>query len=392
MFWPFAWPFGPTGDMDPRRNLPGAPALDLWLALPFWAGLLIALRRLRSPAYWIPLLGLAGLLSVGVFTEYAPHFHRVLGAAAPVALLCGVALDWLWQQRPVRAPWAGPVAVAAILLLSSITTARDYFVRWASLPDLYYAFDEGLWDVGRWIADQPAEMPIYLSPRPSDHATLAFAWETRGRPAPVSFDGRSIFPVTNGATTQDEAYVMIGQEDFRGPMLLPEVLPQALIARTFSDGVQQPYATAWLRPAGTESARPPQVARPATLGDGISLLGYDVQPATPRAGETLYLQLHWLVDADPARDWTVFTHLLDSAAEAGTPVAGKDAPPGGGSLPSTRWQPGWRILDEYQIALPPDLPEGDYTLATGLYAADGAHLPADGSALTLGSIHIEGQP
>lgn len=397
MFWPLTWPLGPTGDMDPRRSLPGAPALDPWLALSFWAGLLMALRRLRAPASWIPLLGLAGLLSVGVISEYAPHFHRVLGAAAPVALLCGAALDWLWQQRPVHAAWAGPAAVAALLLLTLTTTARDYFERWAALPDLYYAFDQGLWDVGRWIADQPPDLPVYLTPRPSDHATLAFAWETRGRPAPVSFDARAIFPVVDGPTTRDEAYVVIGQEDYRGPLLLPEVLPQALIIRTFSDALQQPYATVFQRPAGPASARPPQVRRPealgpVALGDGIALPGYDVQPATPRAGEMLYLQLHWLVDAPPARDWTVFTHVLDPAAEAAAPVAGKDGLPGGGSLHTTRWQPGWRILDEYQIALPADLPAGDYTLATGLYTAAGAHLPADGSTVALGWIHIEGSP
>jgi hypothetical protein len=31
-------PFGQPGDLDPRRNLPGAPALNLWLALPFTPG------------------------------------------------------------------------------------------------------------------------------------------------------------------------------------------------------------------------------------------------------------------------------------------------------------------------------------------------------------------
>ena len=390
MFWPFAWPFGATGDMDPRRNLPGAPALDLWLALPFWAGLLLALRHLRAPARWIPLLGLAGLLSVGIVSEYAPHFHRVLGAAAPAALLCAGALDWLWQRRPTRAPWAGPAIGVALLLLSSMTTARDYFVRWAALPDLYYAFDQGLWDVGRWVADQPADLSVFLSPRPANHATLAFAWETRNRPAPVSFDARAIFPVTDGATTQPEAYAIINQEDFRGPLLLPEVLPQAVMTRTFTDFAGQTYATVYTRPAGSASARPPQVALAAAVGDGITLLGYDLQPATPRAGDLLYLQLHWLVDAPPARDWTVFTHVVAPAANGGAQVAGKDGPPGGGSLPTTRWQPGWRVMDEYQIELPADLPAGVYALAAGLYTADGAQLPP--AAIPLGMVEIAGAP
>ncbi len=369
--------------------------MDLWLALPFWAGLLMALRRLRTPTYWIPLLGLAGMLAVGVISEYAPHFHRVLGAAAPVALLCALALDWLWELRPARAAraaWAGPAVVCALLLLSSLTTARDYFVRWAALPDLYYAFDQGLWDVGRWVADQPPAQPVYLSPRPADHATLAFAWETRSRPAPTSFDARAIFPVTDGPNAQPESYAIINQEDFRGPLLLPELLPQAVITRTFTDFAGQPYATIHARASGQVSARPPQVRVSAPLGDGIALLGYDVQPAMPRAGDLIYLQLHWLVDAPPTRDWTVFTHLIAPAASGAGQVAGKDAPPGNGSLVTTRWQAGWRVLDEYQIQLPTDLPTGEYTLATGLYTADGAHLPLGANAVTLGSIFIEGAP
>jgi hypothetical protein len=390
MFWPFDWPFGPTGDMDPRRNLPGAPALNLWLALPFWAGLLMALRRLRTPTFWIPLFGLIGLLSVGVVSEYAPHFHRVLGAAAPAALLCAMALDWLWQRRPQRAQWVGPVAAVALLMLGGLTSVRDYFVRWAALPDLYYAFDQGLWDVGRWVADQPPDAPVYLSPRPADHATLAFAWETRGRPAPVSFDARAIFPVTHGPTTEPESYAIINKEDFRGPLLLPEVLSQAAITRTLTDFAGETYATIHTRPAGPASARPPQVTVNARVGDGITLLGYDVHPATPRAGEMLYLQLHWLVGAVPMRDWTVFTHVIAPDSQDGAQVAGKDGPPGGGSLPTIRWQPGWRILDEYQILLPANLPAGTYTLATGLYTLDGMHLPA--VPITLGAIAIEATP
>ena len=109
-------------------------------------------------------------------------------------------------------------------------------------------------------------------------------------------------------------------------------------------------------------------------------------PATTRrradfdAGTILYVQLYWDVDATPSRDWTVFTHLVANG-DAGTAevVAGSDSRPGAGTLPTTRWQPGWRILDEYQIVLPDDLPPGDYMLRVGLYAADGTRLPADGA-------------
>ena len=50
---------------------------------------------------------------------------------------------------------------------------------------------------------------------------------------------------------------------------------------------------------------------------------------------------------------------------------------------------GWRILDEYQIVLPDDLPPGDYTVRAGLYAPDGARLPAAGEGFALGEVHLE---
>lgn len=383
------WPFGQTGDLDPRRNLPGAPALPIWLALPFWGGLLITLRYLRRTPYWFTLLGIVGLLSVGVISEYAPHFHRILGAAAPAALLCALGLDAIWRWRPAAAPFLR-YAAPTLLLVAAVVGARDYFVRWAALPDHYYAFDEGLWEVGRWVAAQPADTPVYLSPRPADHPTLAFAWQTQGRAAPVTFDGRSVFPVQQGATAGVEYYVAIENEDFRTRLLLPEVLPQARVVRTFSDRNGAVYATVYERPAGATAERPPQVMVDAPLGDGISLLGYDVQPQTLRPGEILYLQLHWAVSATPQREWTVFTHLLAADAPDGPMPAGRDSPPGGGSLPTTRWLPGWRVLDEYQIQLPADLPPGDYTLATGLYSGEES-LPA-GGALRLGSVRLEAAP
>jgi len=74
-------PLGEPGDLDPRRNLPGAPAINIWLTIPFYLGLVTALwhliRSSWNPAYAIILLGLIGLVAPGIFSEYAPHFHRI---------------------------------------------------------------------------------------------------------------------------------------------------------------------------------------------------------------------------------------------------------------------------------------------------------------------------
>ncbi len=84
--------FNFKGDLDPRNNLPGAPALDVLLSIPFFLGLLIVARHWRQPI-WPGLLG-AGLILLlpTILSEYAPHFRRAVGATPIVALLCGVGL------------------------------------------------------------------------------------------------------------------------------------------------------------------------------------------------------------------------------------------------------------------------------------------------------------
>ena len=391
-------PFGETGDLDPRRNLPGAPALNLWLALPFFWGLIVALWRIRNPAYGLIIVGLVGLLLPGVFSEYAPHFHRILGAAAPTALLVGLGLvglgqmvgkgfqRWGWERFGV----AAATAISLLLLiLGGITSANNYFQRWAALPDLFHAFDEGLWLTGQWIADQPSDMPIYLSPRSNEHPTLAFAWTTRPRPAPASYDGRHVFPLSDGAVTAPEAYVVIEHEDFRTRLLLPEVFPTATTGDDLLDDWGELYRRIYFRPPQSVPKRQPQHPFTSELGDGIRLLGYDINPSQPVSGGILYLQLHWIVDATPVHDWTVATHLLGEPRQDGSTLwAGHDSIPGNGSLPTTRWQAGWRILDEYQMQLPSDLPPGEYELEISLYQQDGEHLPATADGLRLGTVQI----
>jgi hypothetical protein len=360
--------------------------LNLWLALPFFGGLWLALRHILRPAYAIPLIGLAGLLLPGIFSEYAPHFHRVLGAAAPVALFGGIGLDWLWSW-PWLKRWHLHWLAVALLLIGGIIAARDYFVRWSALPDLYYAFDAGLWEMAQWVEEQPDDEIIYLTPRPGSHATLAFAWRASPDGAPFTFDGRHVFPVTQGETATAEHYLVIEHEDFRTRLLLPEVLPDASVTEEFLDDDGQVYARVYTRLPATKPARPPRFAVDQTLGDGIRLAGYDRLPEQPSPGNVLYVQLHWLVDSTPQGDWTVYVHVLDPAT--GELVAGFDSPPGNGSLPTARWQQGWRILDEHQVVLPADLAPGEYTLQIGLYDADGRQLPSQVTGIDLGTFAVD---
>jgi hypothetical protein len=92
------------------------------------------------------------------------------------------------------------------------------------------------------------------------------------------------------------------------------------------------------------------------------------RPIVDRAGGTLHLTLRWRALAAPRDSATVFIHLIDGAER---PVAGWDYTPLGGSAPTYLWFPKWLpgqiFVDPYRLALPQDLPPGDYRLEVGMY-------------------------
>jgi len=133
----------------------------------------------------------------------------------------------------------------------------------------------------------------------------------------------------------------------------------------------------------------PAVAHPldVTFGEEIAMLGWEITPAAPRAGETTEMRLIWKALAPTETYYSVFVHLVDSAGQI---VAQQDGPPGLGALPTSGWVAG-EVVDDRR---PLTLPAGNYTLRVGLYTpADGARLPARGAAagpdfVALGEVSI----
>ncbi len=379
--------FSIAGDMDPRSNLPGRPALDGWIALWFYMGIGAALARWRRPAFALPLWWIIVMTLTTVFSEFAPHFRRSIGAAPAASLLIGLGAAWVWHDALAdrssrswrRLPLVFMAGLVPITFLGSLgLTVRDYFIRWGALPDLYYAYDVGLWDVGRYAARFPEGELVYLTPRPATYATLAFVW--RDRPPPVTFDGRVIFPFRPEAPTPQH-YLVIEHEDFRTPMLIRDLFPDVVVVRDFRDRAGRVYARHYLVPANT-APRPVTEKTVNARWPGVTLISYSLLPSEHRPGDVLYVRLLWAVeDPSPSDDWTTFVHLLDLRSPTRALIAA-DSRPGGGSYPTDRWQPGQWIVDEYQLRLPRELSPGPYAVEIGFYKADGERLPvreADGS-------------
>jgi hypothetical protein len=67
------------------------------------------------------------------------------------------------------------------------------------------------------------------------------------------------------------------------------------------------------------------------------------------------------------RPYTVFTHVLDEAEHIWGQM---DTQPVNGTYPTTMWQPGEVVEDEYLIPFLSPPPDGAYSLAVGLYSLE----------------------
>jgi hypothetical protein len=115
------------------------------------------------------------------------------------------------------------------------------------------------------------------------------------------------------------------------------------------------------------------------FGDRIMLRGYDRKLLDSGLDLILYLQAERPLD----QNWTVFVHLVDGA---GSLVAQHDSQPRDGRYPTSVWDQGEVVDDPHLLALPEDLPDGDYQVIVGLYSVEsGERLPVlDGESNPIG--------
>ena len=102
----------------------------------------------------------------------------------------------------------------------------------------------------------------------------------------------------------------------------------------------------------------------ATFGDGIRLMGYDLNLDRVSPGGTFELTLYWRCLRPMTRDYVVFTHALDPEQVV---HAQQDHQPLDGARPTHLWELGEIIRDRYVLTLDPSSPPGKYAVEVGLY-------------------------
>jgi hypothetical protein len=119
-------------------------------------------------------------------------------------------------------------------------------------------------------------------------------------------------------------------------------------------------------------AEPAATNMMADFGEQIALIGYTARRQTAVPGDIIPLELYWKALNQLDINFQVFVHLL---SPDGVLVAQSDKL-NPGEFPTKRWPLDAYVRDEHYLALPPDLPPGEYQVTVGLWVqSEGWRLP-----------------
>ncbi|NOY93884.1 MAG: hypothetical protein GXP55_22100 [Deltaproteobacteria bacterium] len=109
----------------------------------------------------------------------------------------------------------------------------------------------------------------------------------------------------------------------------------------------------------------PQHPLDISFEDKILLLGYDIEPATWRPGESLRITWHWKVERALEQGWQLFTHVVDNAGQNRLNADADGAIRG--IYPPGQWRAGEYIEDVQELTLPADWSSSQATLYIGFW-------------------------
>jgi len=347
--------FSVRGDPIERDNYPDRPVFPepVWAAM-FYVGLMVVVLRLRDARYGFVLIWLVVMLSPTLVTVDAPSFVRALGALPAVMLLPGIGGAWLAHQACRLRPWAGRVfagVVGVAFVANVVLLARDYFVRWPTIPSGQFVWQADLLAVAEAVGACPGILDVTVAGLSNDTMDdTSFDLLLRRDDARVRWVDTGSPLCTGGALVVPQG---------GGRVLVPSVV-------TVNDALRE-----WLAAQGaveksdarfTEFVVPPleDVGILADFEGNVQLSALEVPVGPFAPGATLTLRSVWRVGPGEHPPLKIFVHFFDQEGVLRAQHDGLDSP-------AQFWQPGDVVVQVHTFGVPADAPDGDYRLHVGLY-------------------------
>lgn len=336
--------FTVRGDTDWTHNVPGRPAFDPLMSIPFLIGVALwgmRMARRGDPdrdALVLLALWLAVMLLPSVLSNDAPDFSRTVPTHPALFVAAGLGLAWLGAQSWI-VPWLGGAAAAAIVVVSGGWTFYDYFVDFGGRSELYYVYDVDKLDALEQLQPLTDGNQVYLSELWAGHASVTFL---RGEYGIKSIDTSDTLVLP--APGLGAVYAFPAEQADRAERIA-EQLPGATLSRV-PDALGNELLSIVQIDASTLEGWPPELtpeqAQPAHFVEAPTLLGLSTDT------DTADLTLFWGAEAHMLRDLTSFVHLMDADGQR---VGQADKIPGNGSYITPAWTPGERVIDRYHPEL-----------------------------------------
>ncbi|MBN1430960.1 MAG: glycosyltransferase family 39 protein [Anaerolineae bacterium] len=376
------------GDPNWRHNFSGRPALDIFQAVFFIAGLGVMARQWAKPQSWALWLWLFGGLLPSILTIESPHFGRMIIVTPALALVAALGMEMTRQLSP-RQTGKWLVGIAACLSIS--LTTWSYFVLWANRPEVFEMFEERQGWAAQALKSAPQDASLFATSfgRP-DHLTSGFS-TTLALIGPQAaqnlrtFDGATCLVVPH--QTRRPAVYAIPEIDSSTLSALKATYP-SVSCSLISTVDDAPNTHLCQVPTGQIAQVPTGVTRTVSFGDLVQMQGYTLNTRSISPGESIHLTVVWKANSVSQIPYKVFVHLIGPPQTDGSVIyAQQDRQPCAGSYPTWWWRPDEIIIDTYSIQVPPDIQSGIYSLATGWYEDPGEA----GSGARLAAIDAGGQ-
>lgn len=371
------------GDLNPRHNLPGRPALDPLLAIGLLVGLVEGMWLFRKrPMYALLFIWAFVMLLPSILSNEAPHFLRMLGALPPILLLAANGLQWIWQRVVPRAPVGALVLI--VLLVGGAGTFHDYFQIWGTSPSTATAFDVESVGLANAIRSESETADVLVPLRLYGRPTLEFALGnnfSKQETFSTNFASNKPLKIVSAGGIADREWVILHRDaNSQGVVLFPHLIAdvakrQVGDAESITDARGKKIGTVVsLDPKARELIHPPTSSHPAdaNFGNVFRLVGFEVAPTQAKPDQTVELALYWQPTRDVERDYRFFVHLLDANSSV---QAQWDSEPAFGYYTTGLWQGAVIVTDLYPLHIPADAPLGEYVFEIGWTTFAGDRLP-----------------